>query len=83
MMFKACRKSGEKRPAALVASAAAALAAGLAVALADRSEAPAGAEDATSGSTPWVLIATLAIPLVLLVVFGVTAFVCWRKKQEQ
>ncbi len=83
MIFKPCRSSCERRPAALVASLAAALTAGLAVMLADRDEAPPGAEGATAGSTPWVLIATLGIPLALLVVFGIAAFVRWRNQQEE
>ncbi len=82
MLFKACRNSGEKRPAMIVASAAAALVGGLAVALADHKEAAAGEADAEAGATPWLLIAAVGLPVIALAVAGVMAFACWRKKQE-
>jgi hypothetical protein len=81
-MFCKLRKgSGEKqRPGAVIASAAAALVAGVAVALADGGGKTEGGEDASS---PWLLVAAVAVPAGLLVVLGVMGFLCWRRKQER
>lgn len=84
-MFCKLRKcSGEKRrPAAVIASAAAALAAGVAVALADGGVSAGAGEGGEGASSPWLMVAAVGVPAALLAVLGIVGFVCWRRKQER